>query len=221
MPILYATKDNLIKKTDSEDIFFMDVLEWFDKEHHICLLDYRKVNTLDYLNLVDKKETIISIIVINEKTVDLNQITKLKNVQHLKLESIENIIFCDLNPSLCHLEVNYCALNYLPIVPNGLIIMDVSMNLISSTEEVILPESLKILNLNDNRFKEIPNLPNNLEILYICSNYIKTIKNLPEKLTHLFIRNNYLDDNELEKINNIYIDINKTVNLKKSVNLSI
>ena len=68
MPILYATTDNLSKKVDNnDDIFFMDVLEWYDKEHQICLHDYHKVNTLDYLNLVDKKTTIISIIIQNEK----------------------------------------------------------------------------------------------------------------------------------------------------------
>ena len=91
MPILYATADNLTKKQEnvSDDIFPMDIQEWYDKEYYISLHDYNKVNTLDYLNLVDKKEDIISIFIINEKKINLNEIIKLKNLQHLKLESIE------------------------------------------------------------------------------------------------------------------------------------
>ena len=219
MPILYATADNLTKKSESRsyDIFSMDIQEWYDKEYYISLHDYTKVNTLDYLNLVDKKEDIISIFIINEQKINLNQIVKLKNLQHLKLESIENITFCDLNTSLKYLEVNYCALNYPPVVPDGLVILDISMNLISSLEKITLPSSLKIINLNDNHFRKFPILPDNIEILYICSNYLKEINNLPKNLTQLFIRNNYIKNNILSNINNIYIDIKNELNQLNSL----
>lgn len=209
MPISYATQVNLNKnKLDSsDDFFFMDILDWYDNQHHINLKDYKNVNTLDYLNLVDKNEKIISIIITNEKEIDLNQISNLTNLQHLKIESVENITFCDLNTSLKHLEVTYCALNYPPVVPEGLIILDISMNLISSLDVVKLPESVQILNLNDNHFNKFPSLPNNIKILYICSNYLKEVGDLPKNLTHLYIKNNYIKLESLPNLEGIFTDI--------------
>ena len=103
MPILYATAANLTKRSD-DDFILMETTSWYDNEHMIFLKDYQQVNTLDYLNLIDQDTPIISIVIKNEKNINLNQIINLKNLEHLSLESIESITFCDLNPSLKHVD---------------------------------------------------------------------------------------------------------------------
>lgn len=188
MTISYATR-NMLKPISNEEII-MDHLIWFDNVNCINEDDYIEVNTVDFLTLL--KKDIISVIISDIKELDINVLSSINSIEHIRLEAIESVTFGDFNSNLKFLEINYCALNYPPVIPDGIIILDLSMNLINSLEYMEIPESLKKLILNDNHFKTFPELPDNIEEIYLCNNYLTEIGTLPKNLKKLFIGNNYI-----------------------------
>ena len=194
MPILYAT-EKMLKSYDVNDSEIMlNCIEWYDDKRYIDVDDMIEVNTVEFLSLVNQKEKIISVYISNIKELKIADLNKLESVEHIKLEAIESITFCDFNDNLKLLQLNYCALNYPPQIPKNLIKLDLSMNLIDSMEHAIVPDSLKVINLNDNHFHTFPLLNDNVETIYICNNYIKKVENLPANLKKLFVGNNFIEE---------------------------
>lgn len=194
MPILYAT-EKMLKSYDVNDSEIMlNCIEWYDDKRYIDVDDMIEVNTVEFLSLVNQKEKIISVYISNIKELKIDDLNKLESVEHIKLEAIESITFCDFNDNLKLLQINYCALNYPPQIPKNLIKLDLSMNLIDSMEHSVVPDSLKVINLNDNHFHTFPLLNDNVETIYICNNYIKKVENLPANLKKLFVGNNFIEE---------------------------
>ena len=144
MPISYATRDMLKPLTQNEEII-MDQIIWYDNINYIDEDSYVEVNTVDYLTLLMKEKDIISVIISDIKELNIKTLSLIDSLEHIKLEAIESITFSDFNKNLKFLEINYCALNYPPIIPKNLIILDLSMNLIDSLEYMNIPNSLKKL----------------------------------------------------------------------------
>lgn len=216
MPISYATRDMLKPLTQNEEII-MDQIIWYDNINYIDEDSYVEVNTVDYLTLLMKEKDIISVIISDIKELNIKTLSLIDSLEHIKLEAIESITFSDFNKNLKFLEINYCALNYPPIIPENLIILDLSMNLIDSLEYMNIPNSLKKINLNDNHFKVFPELNDNLEEVYLCNNYLKEIGEIPKNIKKLFVGNNYITEYPIMS-NDILTDINnnpiKTVSIE-------
>ena len=74
----------------------------------------------------------------------------------------------------------------------------------------ILPNNLKILNINNLGIKCLPTLPDSLEELYSKNNNIKCLpKKFPSSLKYIDLRNNKIKKlpNNLSKINELIINI--------------
>lgn len=74
----------------------------------------------------------------------------------------------------------------------------------------ILPNNLKILNINNLGIKCLPTLPDSLEELYSKNNNIKCLpKKFPSSLKYIDLRNNKIKKlpNDLSKINELIITI--------------
>tara|TARA_B110000908_G_scaffold71121_1_gene85805 strand:- start:4432 stop:5100 length:669 start_codon:yes stop_codon:yes gene_type:complete len=219
MPVLYATRKMLkeLNQTDYSSIDVDDIILdrtiWYDMNHYIDENDMIQVNTVDFLTLLAKEHDIVSVLITNIKELEIDVLSNINSIEHIKIENVESITFSDFNNNLKHLEINYCALSYPPVIPDNLIILDLSMNLIDSLEHMEIPKSLKKINLNDNNFQIFPQLRDNLEEVYLCNNYLNNISNLPKNLKKLFIRNNNI--NEQFEINSTIITdlINNTINV--------
>ena len=191
MPIFYATRNMLQPLTNDNEII-LDQVIWYDNINCINEDDMIEVNTVDYLTLLAKENDIISVIISEIKELDISILSSINSIEHIRLEAIESITFSDFNNNLKFLEINYCALNYPPVIPENLVSLDLSMNLIDSLEHMEIPPSLKKLNLNDNHFKNFPNLVDTLEEVYLCNNYLGEVGTIPSNLKKLFIGNNYI-----------------------------
>jgi len=209
MPIYYATRNKLkpLIKNDINTDDITDKVIWYDNINCINEDDYIMVNTVDFLTLLMKENDIISVLISDIKELDINILSSIVSIEHIRLEAIESITFGSFNNNLKFLEINYCALNYPPIIPNGLIILDLSMNLIDSLEYMEIPSSLKKINLNDNHFKIFPILADTLEEVYLCNNYLEEIGKLPQNIKKIFIGNNFITKQPIIP-NTIISDIN-------------
>ena len=95
-------------------------------------------------------------------------------------------------------------------VDNNKIIFELKDQYPENICNYILPNNLKILNINNLGIKCLPTLPDSLEELYSKNNNIKCLpKKFPSSLKYIDLRNNKIKKlpNNLSKINELIITI--------------
>ena len=145
----------------------------------------------------------------NYNKLDLSQINCNKIEYNGEFPYINHI----LPNNLLYLDIIYCKLNKLPILPNSLkqlfcfknnlinlpnILpmnleqLDCSCNKIVSLDNIHFPNSLKYLNCSNNQIRSFTNIqiPNSLEELVCCCNKLKELPILPNSLKFLLCSNN-------------------------------
>jgi len=118
-------------------------------------------------------------------------LTRFTNLQELNMSFVYIKDVVKIPETLTVLKIISCETAVIDNIPNSLEILNCNNNCIR-----LLPQlqnsNLKQLFCSSNFLRNIPNLPKTLEILYCSQNYIKVLPKLPSQLEYLSCNDNKL-----------------------------